>query len=226
MQDFGQRGIHGGSSRQTSNGGSKARAKKKLRIAVIIIIALFIIGIVVIIAPSNIDADVTMEELKSDYDPATSSFRSYDEGDMFTVTGKITTEIDYGYDYKDYVLDDVEAIPISSTFDLGNEGDTIYIRCRIDVVGILNGTEELLKFDGHPDAVDQTLCICYIILGVGGIILVMIGYIFFIELKKESRKKDQVYYAHQQSDPNYPQYPQQPPPQEPYYPPRQPPPLQ
>ena len=152
MQDYGQPG-----------GEPPAPPKKKGGKGLLIVgVILLIIGIILAIvgampmmsAKKAADVEDWGKDLKS--------------GDSVLVTGEITEKADYPLgDGKMYVLDD--KVPIISSDDIGNKGDTIYVNCEYTAVGNLT----MLEAKSVP--MTMPLIIVGIILLIVGIILMIVG---------------------------------------------------
>ncbi len=102
----------------------------------------------------------------------TGGFADYDDGDEVIIIGEITnkTIVPGGYEY---VLDD--NVQVSSGEDIGDEGDTVTLKCTVEETTILGVTMERMKAKVIYPAVN-ILMIIGIILVIVGIIVIILGF--------------------------------------------------
>jgi uncharacterized membrane protein len=100
-----------------------------------------------------------------------SGFTDYDDGDDVIITGEITEEEQEGGNYI-YALDD--NVIVYAEEDIGDEGDTITVQCRVEEIIILEATTERMKAYRFYPAVN-ILMIIGIILVIIGIIVIILG---------------------------------------------------
>jgi hypothetical protein len=162
-------------------------------------IFLLIGGIITTYGLSSLATAKKVNDLEKDIDIPSHTFKSYDKGDKFFLTGRIITVIETKYIIRDdeeatddflienfggkyiYILD--KRVEVYSNEKIGNIGDTVYIECEIDEIKKSGRMEEILK-------VNPTLNL--IMITTLGIVFLVISFIniFLVLRKKKSIEKE------------------------------------
>ncbi|UCE73298.1 MAG: hypothetical protein JSV56_09715 [Methanomassiliicoccales archaeon] len=190
--------------------GTSPPKKKKRRIkgddigALLILIAFLCMIFSVSMIPQD---TIKAEELEKDYQND-SRFGTYSSDDSVTVIGTIESEEktqDSNYEYIYYFSDG--SFPIYSDQDMGNEGDTIIIKCKVKTIatsGLQSGRFDILEYEQEFN---------YVLgLGVFALSWIMMAIGIHLIAGEYRKKSSQPQYPQPHySPPQYQQIPQMPP---------------
>jgi uncharacterized membrane protein len=167
MQDYGQPG--GAMPQQPP---AAPPPKKKGKGLMIVGIILLIVGILI----AFVGLMPTMSAKKA----GDLSADDLEDGEEITITGEITEEGDYPLGGYMYVLDD--EVPVISSEDIGNKGDTLTVTCDVETEEVAGVEIPMLKAKSVVNA--MPLIIIGIILLIVGILLMVVG---IVKRKKSAR---------------------------------------